>query len=555
MTFDDIVSLVCAKIGKTDTYAQARALDFVQRRHKQIWDSFDWTAAKTIVSPTPTTTTFDVSNAEKVISARFNGEFIDPVTPSFIFESHPELIDDTGKPLYYWSHYDTTTSSLSITLYPGIDPAGVYAGKTLDLLVKSSYNTSATTTFISNIDNALIAFVLADMWEFLRQLTKYQAKLQEAQALLTEAQNADSPSVPRPRSSKALTVNGSTLIEMVDSVCDIIGRWEPDIRESVKDRIRRNYDVLWNMQLWPDSLLFGNVDVSTTQSEIILPYYIDKVLGVRTNTGGSLVGAQPLTNVESPWFFGADYTIFEATGEPLYYNLVTPLANSAVIPAAEGVQIASTAGNPGGPLTRWGHNGESDQGVEVFIRGEAAGVEYNEILRLPAGGQVPGPTFYNDTTVYAMSVHSYDKIYTFSKPVTNGVISMIGSSTFNAYGELQPWETERKHMRIEIRPNYSSNGVSSTPGSVLVCGKRKLAGLIDDNDSPLLRNAHQVLINGAAADMFDRLGSGDMATKYAQKAAAQTQILIDGEIKQNTVTPRVIPYVETSPDLGFYSGW
>jgi hypothetical protein len=103
---------------------------------------------------------------------------------------------------------------------------------------------------------------------------------------------------------------------------------------------------------------------------------------------------------------------------------------------------------------------------------------------------------------------------------------------------------ERKHIRLEIHPNYDDGSESDDPGSVLVCGKRRLSSLVDDNDSPQLRNAANILINGAAADMFDRLGNDAMAQKYSAKASALTQVLVKGETEQATRTTKIVPYTE-----------
>jgi hypothetical protein len=504
-------------------------LESCQQRNKFIYDSFDWNAAQAIVSQVVATTLFTVPNAAKIISARLDGKFIDPVTPSYLFESYPGLVEGYGTPLFYWAHIaNTGDTTVSVTLVPGVDPAGPFVGKAIIFLVKKAYDPSAIATTIPDTENALVAFVLADMWEFLRQMTKYQAKLQEGNDLLSKAQSMDSPGVPRPRTSKNLSTNGSTLVEMTDSVCDIISHWEPDIRESIKDRIRRNYALLWDMELWPESIVVADADISTNQTGIVLPYFFDKVIAARLNGDGPITKMTPLKDAELPYYFNVAYNIFEQSGEPVYYNLLPSVGVYKLPASAEQIKVRS-ADTPQGRIT--GTN-LGDVGVEIFLKGELEGYETSEVLTLGA---------HLDWT---NSVNQYDVITTLSKPTTVSNFQAAGVDSQQIFLYLHPEEMERKHIRLELHPNFSSDGITGDPGSVLICGKRRMSPLVDDNDSPQLRNVANILINSAAADMFDKLGQGDMAAKYTQKAQALTQVLVKGDTEQSTHIVKVTPYTE-----------
>ncbi len=522
MTFSDIVNLVTARIGKTDDYARARALESCQLRDKFIYDSYDWNAAQSIVSQTVSTSPFVVSGATKITSAKFDGNFIDHVSPSFVFESHADLLEGYGTPIYYWQHLANPNDAVvTINLIPNVDPNGPIAGKSIVFLVKEAYNPSLGSTTIPDTENALIAFVMADMWEFLRQFTKYQAKLEEAKALLSDAQAKDSPGIPKPRTSKSLSVNGSTLAEMVDSTCDIIGRWEPELIESVKDRIRRNYDLLWNMQLWPETIIIADAVVSRNQQNVILPHLFDKVIGVRTNQGGPLTRVTPLKNANLPYYLDVAFNIFEQSGEPIFYNLLPSIAIQMLPDQAEYIIVEA--------LTQ-----HSDVGAKIFVKGETGGEEFQETLELNSA-----------TFPYATSVNRYETITTLSKPVTDAYVFARTVSDSTPLVLLRPEEIQRKHIRLEIHPNFSADGISADAGSVLVCGKRVLSPLVNDHDAPALRNVASILINSAAADMFDKLGQGDMAAKYTQKAQALTQVLIKGETEQSTNIVKITPYTES----------
>jgi hypothetical protein len=71
---------------------------------------------------------------------------------------------------------------------------------------------------------------------------------------------------------------------------------------------------------------------------------------------------------------------------------------------------------------------------------------------------------------------------------------------------------------------------------------------VADSDTCQLRNVENILINGAAADMLDKIGNAALAATLRTKAAAASQILIDGETNQNANNPVVIPYVEGFSD-------
>lgn len=560
MTFNDIATLVSQKVGETDDYSVARFLDFVKNRHREIYESFDWTASQDVITQpvTAATASLDVANADKVISARFNGAFIDPVTPSFVFESHPDLIDSQGTPIYYWSHYDSETHALSVNLYPAPSADG-----TLSLLVKKSFDDQATQSLLPDIEPILIAYTLADAWEYLRQLGKYQVKIQEAQALLQAAQQRDNPAAPKPRTSKSLTSTGSTLSELTDSVCDIVGRWEPDIRESIKERIRRNYQLLWDMQLWPESIIIANCPIAPDQQQVVLPYLFDRVIGVRTMKEGPLTNVVNLQNAEISWYFGVAYNIFEEAGQPVYYSMLTSVAVATLPPQSEPLQVRSDAAtivvpNQAQPVPVPYQVNSPDAGKGVFIKGEANGLEVSETVILPAAID-PGVLRRNgDNLPWVTSINRYDTPLTISKPVTTGTVVVRGATSQQELLRLGPGETERKHLRIWLLPNQGVVNQTDTlaqavadAGRVLVCGKRQVSPLLDDSDSPQLRNCNNILINAAAADILFRLEKPDLANQLSQKAQEQMKVLTTAETAHNAYTPMVVPYAENYARRGY----
>ena len=64
---------------------------------------------------------------------------------------------------------------------------------------------------------------------------------------------------------------------MTDAVCKICGQWTPEYRLIIREFLRRNYQTLYDTFLWPESLVMVRVPFTTEQ--VVMPHYIDKVLG------------------------------------------------------------------------------------------------------------------------------------------------------------------------------------------------------------------------------------------------------------------------------------
>lgn len=556
MTIVQIAAVAAATVGIVDQDMLTVAEGFTRIRHQQIYESYDWTAAQDIISEAVTAQNYfiELPNAERVISARWASasgvtNFLDPVSESYLFESLPELIQELGRsqgtPKYYIARYlpETQNMAVAITPIPDADGSAIF-------LIKRKFDGSATEPLIPNIDETLVAFVVSDLWEFLRQVGKATAKRQEATALLQAVQQRDTPAPPKPRTSKILTASGSTLSELADSVCQITGQWTPDYRESVKERIRRNYQLLYDMYMLPESIIIGNVPLQPGQQQVVLPHLFDRVVAVRTNKGGPLTQVTPVENREIQYFFGTTYDIFEQNGEPVFYTMLPTLGTSSLPPFREPVQVASLANSQGGPLMRHPHPGANpDTGVEVFIKGESGGAEVNERVAI-VDGATPGPGPTPIDAGWATSVYSYDTPLVITKPDTKGIIQVRGAISKLMLLEIGPEEHERKHLRIWLLPNLGSAGNVDVPGSVLVCGKRKMSPLIDEGDSPQLRNVSNILINATASDML-QVSNPDLSAKLAQQAAAQTQALITAETAQNAYTPRIVPFTENYNRRGY----
>lgn len=561
MTIEQIGGAAAVIVGLTgEDFDLAVAIGLTRVRHQQVYQSFNWKAAEDIITlPVEAENSLvEVPNAENVISARWEPttgttNYLDSVSETYLFESLPELVNEanglTGVPLYYVSRFNPDTQAINLRITPTPNADG-----TLVLLIKRKFAAvpQSSEPLIPNIDEVLLQFVISDLWQYIRQVGMSGQILTEAKALLAAAQARDIPTVPKPRTSKNLTSSGDTLSEMTDAVCDIIGRWEPDIRESVRDRIRRNHKQLHDTLMLPESLVIANVQIEPEQEQVVLPAFFDRVLEVRTNSGGPLTQITPLKNREISYYFNVDKDIFERSGEPLFYSMLSNVAVEALSPFNEAILVSSDANNNGDPLTPH-PRGNPDAGAEILVKGLSLGKEYTETLTISAGlGSIPGP-LYEDSfwKSLASTAHTYDEPLTISKPDTVGSVTFYGGSSHTELLTLAPKEREKKCLRIWILPNKNPQdtvGDAYPTGSVLVLGKRRVSPLIKDLDSPLLRNVSGILINAAAGDMFDRLGNAEQSAKYSAKAAAQAQTLTDAETKQNAFHPIITPYADSGDD-------
>jgi hypothetical protein len=549
LTLSQIANIAASKVGRNDSYAVGLAQDFASIRHQYVYDSFDWRVTQTsvvIAIPTPNEGGITVTGIDRIISVRYYHDsaddsiFLDPVSSEFLYETGLDLGAGFGTPKFYVERYGD--GQRIIDLYPIPDSEEIGSGVSVQVLGKRPFDPNATSPLLPYIDSTLIAFVTADLLETFKQVGKAGAKLQEAEAMLAAVQAKDTPPVTRPRMSKVLTVSGNSLEELTDSVCDIIGDWKPDTRISVKERVRRNYQTLWEMALWPESTVVARV-TATDNEQIILPHYFDRVIEVRDDQNPT----GTLRNSEVSIFFDVDKDIFERAGNPTDYTMLTPIGVSALPPYTESLLFFLGSGDFGGRLTRFPHF--IQEKAEVFVKGETDGAEISETVDVTAvPGEVPGPLFDTAFAALPSTQFAYNTPITIAKPITRNDMVVYGASSKRVLLRLGAQERERKFMRLWLLPNNSANTDVTAAETYLVLGKRAISPLVADSDTCQLRNVENILINGAAADMLDKIGNAALAATLRTKAAAASQILIDGETNQNANNPVVIPYVEGFSD-------
>ena len=555
LTLTQIAGVAAAKVGRNDAYAETIALGFARIRHQYVYDSFNWrvsTSANVIPITVPPNGPIPIPGIDRIISVRYwknaieeDSTFLDPVSIEFLYETGFDLLGVFGEPRFYVETYDRDAGLRQVNLYPNPQADAIGSGVNLTVMGKLQFDTTATSPLIPYIDDCLIAFVTSDLLETFRQTGRAQAIRAEAETMLAAAQAKDTPPATRPRMSKVLTVAGNSLEELADSVCDIIGDWKPDTRISVKERVRRNYQTLWEMALWPESTVVARV-FATDNEQIILPHYFDRVIEVRSDTNPT----GTLRNSEVSIFFDVDKDIFERVGNPTDYTMLPPIGCSALPPYTESLLFFLGTGDFGGRLTRFPHF--IQETVQVFVKGETDGSEISETVDVTSvAGGVPGPLFDTTFAELPSTQFAYNTPITIAKPITRNDMTVYGASSKRVLLRLGAQERERKFMRLWLLPNNSANTDVVAAESYLVLGKRAISPLVADADTCQLRNVENILINGAAADMLDKMGNAALSATLRTKAGAALQIMIDGETNQNAINPRVIPYVEGHSECHF----
>jgi hypothetical protein len=511
LSLSEMASFITSKVGQFDATSVALCKRFIAARYGMVFDSYFWSdariTARVVLDGIPPSSTFPVPEGmDRIVSMRLEpGDFLDPVTETFLIESDTSALTETGTPRYY------SEVNGVVRLYPAPERGSaptiyIFGKRTIPPLSDDD-----DVSILRNCDNAIIAFAMGDMLERARQYAKAQAKFQEAASLLEEAKSVEKDQANQPRRSKYLTVAGNSLSEMTDAVCAICGQWTPDMRILVKDFLRRNYLALYDLAIWPESTVA--VRVPFLGEQVILPEYVDRVISVRSSDRLSLFPA------EISLFFNIDPFVFESQGAPVSFSMLTPCGVS-ILPklAPEKLVIANTDA--------------SDAGKKVFVRGESHGREVEEEVTL---------TSRTDIGTDAVTMFEYDVPLAIAKPITVGSVTINGFLSTGSLEVLGPNEREKKHPRIWLLPIPTV-----TNETVLVLGKRKIKPLLTDEDTPIITGCQNVLISGAAADLFAKLGNNDQSNANRTKADAAAKVLISLNTDQNALIQRFIPAVEPS---------
>lgn len=505
MTVAEMASQICEKVGQLDASSVAICKTFIKRRANLLWNAFLWRDSQITATVNTTGGQSDISmpaNMERVIAIRAASNYLEPVDSAFMIESDPTAFERAGTPLYYEEWTDASASNAKkIRLLPTSATAislRIVGKRTMPALADGD------SLILRNLDDCLLAFATADMLQRQRQYGKAKELVEEGGALLEAAKKVETEQTAKARRAKNITVAGDSLAEMVDAVCARCGTWTLDYVLLARDFIRRNYVTLWQAELWPESVIHHNI---TYDGEvIILPYYFERVLAVRPTADAhyQLGAVDPVTAMN------LYPQIFEETADSIGYSTLTSVGVHTLPPSNQKLTLVST---------------DATDKTNVHIYGETAGTVVSESLTL--NGTTPVDTTF-----------AYDIPITIAKTLTAGTMHVTAKVSGTALLGLLPAERERKHMRLWLQPAPGTSQVA------MVIGKRAIKPLLNDEDTPILRNCANILIYSAVADMFDLLSKPAEAEVARKKAATALEVLKDGELRQNAREPRVVPQVE-----------
>lgn len=497
MNLSELTDNVLGLVGESDDAAREACARFLNKRYKYIYNSFPWaesemTATLSIVRDEDK---FEFPRLmERVIAIRANGNFLDPVTSNELLQTDPGIFERYGDPTSYQEILDDD-GIRKIQVFPLPD-------KTTELLIVGK---RALVTLVEendepilrNIDTVLIAYAEGDMYERQRQNGKAQEKFKEAAALMVSVQQLETEQTNRPRQIKQLTVAGNSLAELTDAVSARTDKWALSDRVFIKDCLRRQYQRLYDSNLWPEVTV--TTRVTNDGGEIILPDYVDQVLSVRVDSNfGSISPTEPSV------YWSVDPAIFERTGIATSFSPLTSVGVKFLPPTQEKLLFQSTS--------------NSDTG-NIQVKGELNGSEVSETVTLT--GTTPVST-----------KNKYDTPITVAKDITLGNVSVNGVTSGALLQTLLANQREKRHIRIWVQPVPSAT-------ECLILGKRKIAPLSSDQDTPIIRNCQHVLIPAVAAQVLRK--DGKDSKEYQMEADQAYQELVNLYINQAAYSSMVVP--------------
>lgn len=317
MTRDQITTLATSTVGQTDATTVALCNDYVQRDYELCWNAELWRDTLTIDTTATITAgnnTFNLpSGFDRIVSiqALQGGTpvgYLDPTTLTYVLQADPTALTVQGVPTKYeeFVHTDGTKKVRIFPLANGSYSFTMQAKRTCPTLAGSD------SLQIRNIDNAVIAYVIADLYTRLRQLGKAKEMAEKAGAFLEEARKAERET-NKPRVAKVPTVTTNTLAELIDAVCLKANSWVPDSVILARNFIRRRYRFIWDKNLWKESLITATANTTGSQSYVAMPAGMERVISITCD--GKL-----LDPVDTPSFMQTNPGAFSGTGTPVAFE-------------------------------------------------------------------------------------------------------------------------------------------------------------------------------------------------------------------------------------------
>lgn len=263
------------------------------------------------------------------------------------------------------------------------------------------------------------------------------------------------------------------------------------------------YQMIWNDELWKDSLSIYTFNVAASQSQVLMPAHTERIVNARFNATG-------LLPVEQSFLFSANPLVWDQLGTVARFSKPAAVGTKAM-PSTSGERVSLVSSDG------------ADTAKTVSIYGELAGVEQSETLQL------------NGTTP-VLSVNSYDIIYGLSKVATTGSVTATGQTSSTVLQTFGPTDRQKLHPRLQLHP---------TPNvgfSLAVLAKRKANPLVADTDVTLLAGVDRVLEAFVHYDALEWLRQTARAQSKLSEATALLQRLKNEQVYQEASMPQILPY-------------
>lgn len=326
------------------------------------------------------------------------------------------------------------------------------------------------------------------------------------------------------------------LAELADLVCETVRKPDSDSVAACKTYLKRRDQMLWDGNLWRDSLFEftssldpdAAFDIQTNplladSGIVLLPRSIDRVLALRKSDG-----VLPVQNMER--FFMDTLDGFAQTGAPCEFALLSPVV--------------------------WQFN--TVQKLWIYNAGEAVSVTVRAFDTI--SGEVQTQTFAVTATPQifqpvASIIPDVSTIEDVFKNTSFANISLAygaSISSLTAFSAILATETRmQKYQRVRLFPRPTS------AISIRALVKRKYLPITDDYEEPRLRQAENVLIAYATGDMLRRSNKFGMANEAYAEGAALLAKLENIEFFQQAQRMQLVPEIEGSgfgSDVDFAGG-
>ena len=325
-----------------------------------------------------------------------------------------------------------------------------------------------------------------------------------------------------------------TLVEMAEQVTERLGVTDDNTLAQAKKFLRRRYAMVFDSQLWSDSLVAVSYTNTDEEEVIHVPNIIDKVLQIRVGDSGS---SHTLQQINHQQVFQINPDALDEVGDRVAWTELSPAATWEPVVEANALVFWSSDAN--------------DTTQQLVIRGIAtSGVSSTVDYTVNLSGTSRVYTDVNGVILSGIAV-----VEMISKPTTIGEVSIVKAATTSdvltttdRIGILEPWERNRRYARVQLLRAVATD--ATTTESLLFYGKRRLLPMEEDLSAPQISQIDDILIAFATADMLERERQYGKAQLKVQEANALLANRMIQERNQKGNRVQIIPQTETYCEEG-----